>query len=240
MNLYFQNQGVIRLIRSALALLWILIVGGCAIQNSIQHHPILGSNFGYPNYKLTLQTDTERATFRIKLFTLNYDECASGNIDYIEFDGAINKDSIEVFQTVLLEAQGCKNKQGIALYPFVYLNSSVGDFKDGYVLGELFRKHNIQTIVTQGQICRGACAVAFLGGKGKAVKETGSVVFAASKGKGFGIDCERANEQVTLRAYIQKMLNPVAADRFYFNLLNYCNQTDGWTLSAETTPIWIK
>ncbi len=240
MHFYFQNNSLFRQFRSGLVFLSVLVAGGCAIDTPIQHHPILGSNFGYPNYKLTLQTETERATFHAKLFTLKYEECASGNIDYVEFDGAINKDAIEVFQTILLEAQGCKNKQGVALYPFVYLNSSYGEIKDGYALGELFRKHNIQTLVTQGQVCRGACAIAFLGGKSRGVKETGSVVFATSKGKGFGIDCERANEQVALRSYIQKMLSPVAADRFYFNLLNYCTQTDGWSLSADTASSWIR
>ena len=227
-----------RLYRSLLAAVWLLIGLGCAVEVPVPKHPIMGSDFGFPNYKLTLQTETERAAFHVKLFTLKFDECASGNIDYVEFDGAVNKDAVEAFQTILLEAQGCKTRKGRTLYPFVYLNSSSGDLREGYALGDLFRKYNIETLVTQGQICKGACAMAFLGGKLRKIQNTGLVIFASNKTKGIGIDCERASEQVLVRAYLQKMLDTSVADRLYFNLLNYCAQPEGWALGADVSSVW--
>jgi len=245
----FQNCSVRWFPRLVFALLCMMILG-CAVDLPLPKHPIMGSDFGYPNYKLTLQTETERANFHVKLFTLKYDDCASGYIDYLEFDGSINTEAIEAFQAIFLEAQGCKARDGRALYPFVYLNSSFGEYKDGYALGELFRRFNIQTIVAQGQVCRGACAVAFLGGKLRKIQDRGTVVFGFSKAKGvgmgggagtatgIGIDCGRASEQVLMRAYLQKFLELAAADRLYFNLLNYCTQADGLSLTAETAAAW--
>jgi len=234
------NKLVNRLNWLALAATAVFLLSACALDIPAQKHLIMGSDSGFPNYKLTLQTETERAAFHVKLFTLKYDECASGNIDYVEFDGAINKDAIEAFQTILREAQGCKTKKGRALYPFVYLNSSLGDYRDGYALGELFRQYNVETIVTQGQVCKAACAMAFLGGTLRKIEDTGRIIFshAKDKGKGVGIECESAFEQVTMRAYLQKVMNVSAADHLYFNLLNYCTQPEGWLMTAKISPTW--
>ena len=222
---------------SVLALCASLVVG-CALEVPVPKHTIMGSNFELPNFMLTLQTDTERAAFHVKLFTFKYGECASGNIDYLEFDGAITKETVEAFKPILVEAQGCKTRDGRTLYPFIYLNSTSGDYPEGYALGELFRRFNIETVVTQGQQCRGACAVAFLGGRLRKIQNTGQVVFASTKGKGIGIECERSNEQVSLRTYLQKVLDSSAADRFYFNLLKFCSQPEGLVIDAGNSASW--
>jgi len=224
--------------RLSLIALGALIASGCALEVPVPKHTIMGSNFELPNFMLTLQTDTERAAFHVKLFTFKYDECISGNIDYLEFDGAITKETVEAFKPILVEAQGCKTRDGRTLYPFIYLNSSSGDYRDGYALGELFKRFNLETVVTQGQLCKGACAVAFLGGRLRKIQNTGQVVFAATKGKGIGIECERANEQVALRAYLQKVLDTSAADRFYFNLLKFCPQPEGLIIDAGNSASW--
>lgn len=215
------------------------LLTGCAVQVPVPKHTIMGSeSYGFANYLLTLQTETERAAFDIKLFTLKYDECVSGSIDYVEFDGTINADSVKAFKSVLAEAQGCKNKKGRFYYPFIYLNSTSGEFKDGYALGDLFRQFNVETIVTQGQTCKGACAVAFIGGKLRKIEANGALIFSSTKPKGIGIDCELANEQVQLRAHFQKMFDTKTADRVYFNLLNFCAQPGGWFMGSEVAKSW--
>lgn len=224
--------------RLVMGLLWALMLSACAIEFPVPKHPIMGSDFVLPDYKVTLQTEMERAAFQVKLFSLNYPDCVSGFLDYIEFDGSINKDAVDAFRNILPQAQGCKTRAGLLLYPFVYLNSSEGTSKDGMALGELLRIYNIETVVTQGQVCRGACALAFMGGKLRAIQDTGLVVFASSKTRGGGFGCERASEQVSMREYLQKMMMPAASDRLYFNLLNYCTRPTGWTLSAGSAPSW--
>lgn len=223
-----------------IALAWLLLGLGCAVEVPVPKHNIMGSDFGLPNYRLTLQTETERATFHIKLFSFKLDECTSGFIDYVEFDGAIDKDALDVFASVLNEAQSCKTRIGRVLYPFVYLNSTQGVISDGYALGELFRRYKVETIVTQSQFCRGACAVAFMGGDFRKIQGTGLVGFASNSAgqEGIGIVCEHAAEQVRLRAYLQKMMELRAADRLYFNLLNYCTQPKGWVLESDAARTW--
>ncbi len=233
-----QNTHYLRLSRLIIGLLWALLLSGCAIEFPVPKHTIMGSDFGLPDYKVTPQTETERAAFQIKLFSLSYAECASGFIDYIEFDGSINKDAVEAFRIILTQAQGCQTRSGRMLYPFVYLNSSVGVNKDGVALGELLRSYNIETVVTQGQVCKGACALSFMGGKLRAIQDSGMVVFASTNTRGLGYGCERASEQVFMREYLQKMMPLSASDRLYFNLLNYCTQPTGWSLSARTAPAW--
>jgi hypothetical protein len=212
---------------------------GCAVPTSLQPHTVMGSvQTSYPNSVLTLQTETEKPSFHIKLFSIKNSDCTSGFIDYIEFDGEINKESLSTFESVLLEAQGCKNNRGNALYPFVYLNSSKGLINDGLALGQLLRKFNTETLVTQAQVCRGACAFAFLGGRLRALQQDAQLVFASDQARGIGIDCTKASDQVPIRNYAQKMLGLDVGDKFYFNLLGYCTQPSGWSLERLSAKTW--
>jgi len=216
--------------------LTIAFLASCAVPVPLQKHTVMGSDqTGYSNLMLTLQTETETPAFHIKLFTIRHADCVSGSIDYVEFDGAINKESLSAFESVLIEAQGCKNSKGTALYPFVYLNSSVGEYSDGYTLGEMLRKFKIETIVTQGQTCKGACAVAFLGGRLRLIRDNGVIVFASNKGKGIGMDCERATNQITLRNYLERMIGVVYSEPLYFNLMSHCVQPSGLSVDRLTS-----
>jgi len=219
--------------------LTIAFLASCAVPVPLQKHTVMGSDqTGYSNLMLTLQTETETPAFHIKLFTIRHADCVSGSIDYVEFDGAINKESLSAFESVLIEAQGCKNRKGTSLYPFVYLNSSVGDFPDGYTLGEMFRKFNVETIVTQGQTCKGACAVAFLGGRFRLIQDNGVLVFGGNKGRGIGMECERATNQVTLRNYLERMIGVVYSEPLYFNLMSHCVQPSGLSVDRQNSYEW--
>lgn len=44
------------------------------------------------------------------------------------------------------------------------LAGSGGDLREGITLGYLFRDHAVATVVRSGEVCRAACALAFLGG----------------------------------------------------------------------------
>ena len=224
-----------RFFTQLLTYLSISFLASCAVPVPLQKHTVMGSEqTGYSNLVLTLQTETETPSFHIKLFTIRNAECVKASMDYVEFDGAINKESLSAFEAVLIEAQGCKNRKGTPIYPFVYLNSSTGDYPDGYTLGEMFRKFNIETVVTQGQTCKGACAVAFLGGRLRLIRDNGALVFASNKVRGIGIECERANNQVMLRNYLERMLGVVYSEPLYFNLMSNCFQPNGLSLDRNT------
>ncbi len=226
----------------AARLLMVSIFAGlvsCATPTLLQKHTVMGSDQkSYPNSVLTLQTETENSVFHLKLFSLKYADCESGYLDYLEFDGIIDRQAVNSFEASLVEAQGCKTKKGGKLFPFVYLNSSMGEYVHGYALGELFRKFNIETIVTQGQTCMGACAAAFLGGRLRSIQDNGSLVFGSTRVRGAGMVCDRSIDQSTLRDYFDRMLGPSSSDRFYFYLLSNCLQPNGWNLNASSAPLW--
>ena len=241
-TLFFSFFRLIMFKKTAAWLLMASVFAGlvsCATPVLLQKHIVMGSDQkSYPNSVLTLQTETENSVFHLKLFSIKFADCESGYLDYLEFDGIIDSRAVHTFETALVEAQGCTTKKGGKLYPFVYLNSSMGEYVDGYALGELFRRFNIETIVTQGQTCMGACAASFLGGRLRSIEENGSLVFGSSRVRGGGMVCDRAIDQATLREYFDKMLGSVSSDRFYFNLLSNCLQPSGWIVDAFSAPRW--
>jgi hypothetical protein len=68
------------------------------------------------------------------------------------------------------------NRQGQRVPPQVYLDSNAGKPLFRIELGQLLGRHGVEAVVTEGQVCSGACAVGFLTARQRSVKANGRVV----------------------------------------------------------------
>jgi len=67
--------------------------------------------------------------------------CVSGNLDFIELNGEINRDSVLVIERLLDSISPCRDRDTNKLLATrVYMNSNGGSLSDGYKLGEIFKK----------------------------------------------------------------------------------------------------
>ena len=196
------------------------------------HQVVLGSNsFGFPQDKMTVLGSTPGASFETRHSTLRHESCYKGTMDIVEFSGTIDPVSLQSLQGHLHNLSQCINSQGQRVPPQVYLNSNGGKPLLGIELGQLLGRYGVEAVVTEGQICSGACAVGFLTARQRSVKSNGRVVLYFNGTKNNGFDCARSNDMMPLQNHFLAAAGRTGGTALYNQALTYCNSDRGWEIS---------
>jgi hypothetical protein len=223
-------------------LIFTILLFGCASAQQQEWTQILGSGSGfYIGKDAIVVNDMQVSKLRIRVvkrINMKKANCEKGNLHTIEINGEINKDAVFVLDKILRGLQPCYDKESYLIPNIVYMNSSGGYLNDGYAIGDLFRKYDVGTVVTDGQVCASSCAVAFLGGNERIINSNGRLVFHApyiNTKDAYGFDsikCSDRNSASNLRNYYQKMIPSENANILYDRTMDYCSKSDGWTLDS--------
>ena len=201
-------------------------------QQEVPFHVVMGSNsYGYPGSQMQLVNSIQGDLFQARLSRLKYSECASGSLDVVEFSGTIDRTSLSSLNSILQSLQPCLRRDGSRVVSPVYLNSAQGDLLLGIQLGQWFQTQSVEVIVSEGQICESACAVAYLGAVYKRVQATGRVVLHLSGEYGRGFDCARSVDMLPLKNYLLSTNSRQSGQSLYNQALTHCRSGKGWDLS---------
>jgi hypothetical protein len=219
-----------------LALTLILLVGCVnprpASLEAAPYQVVMGSNtYGYPQSQMQLVSSIYGDRFEARHSRLIYPECMSGSLDVIEFSGYLDSSALTGLGSLLQNLKPCIRKNGIRLVTPVYMNSAQGDLMLGMQLGQWFKSQNLELIVTEGQQCLSACAVAFLGASYKRVQANGRVVLHFNGEIGRGFDCARLTDMMPLKNYLLSIKGSPSGQALYNQALTYCRNGKGWDLS---------
>ena len=166
--------------------------------------------------------------------------CASGNFYFINLKGTIGPDSSFTLEKLLQESQPCRDLSGNIIQPVtVNLESNGGLLEDGYRLGRSFRKFDVKTEILDNKVCASSCAVAFLGGATRLIREQGLLMFHApyfdrlnSKGKR-DPDCNVGARKLSeMNDYYVEMTDSEVGARIFDRTMWYCSAEDGWTITG--------
>jgi hypothetical protein len=196
------------------------------------HQVVLGSNnFGFPQNQITVLGSTQGQTFETRHSSLRHPSCASGVMDIVELSGTIDPESLQSLQSHLNNVSQCVNRQGQRVLPQVYLNSNAGKPLLGIELGQILGHYGAEAVVTEGQVCSGACAVGFLTARQHSVKANGRVVLYFNGAKNNGFDCARSNDMMPLKNHFLVAAGRTNGMALYNQALTYCNSDRGWEIS---------
>jgi len=196
------------------------------------HQLVLGSNsFGFPQDKMMVLGSTQGQTFETRHSTLSHASCAKGSMDIVEFSGTIDPVSLQSLQAHMHNLSQCINSQGQRVPPQVYLNSNAGKPLLGIELGQVLGRYGVEAVVTEGQVCSGACAVGFLTARQRSVKSNGRVVLYFNGAKNNGFDCARSNDMMPLKNHFLVAAGRTEGTALYNQALTYCNSDRGWEIS---------
>ena len=228
-------RSVIRGVHLASLSLLLLVLSACA-----NRHQILGTKYGWDESKVKVVSDIRVSDLRVRLVRLQNSDCVSGYTEHVELSGPIGPDSSEVMERLLQKLTKCQSKSsGKMIVNTVFLNSGGGYLKDGYKMGEIFRKHNMHTVITGGQTCASACSVAFLGGRFRTMEHDGLLVFHSPYYvTGVGIDCTDRGQVDVLRNYFVDKLGVKDGEYLHQRTMNYCSRSNGWKLNADAAKIF--
>ena len=219
--------------------LFLLGLVACAVNGPVAsplapspHQVILGSNsFGFPQHKLTVLGSTQGQTFETRHSLLRHHSCARGSMDIVELSGNIDPSSLQSLQAHLHNLSQCINRQGQRVPPQVYLNSNGGKPILGIELGQILARYGAEAVVTEGQLCSGACAVGYLTARQRSVKSNGRVVLYFNGAKNNGFDCARSNDMMPLQNHFLVAAGRTGGTALYNQALTYCNSDRGWEIS---------
>ena len=219
--------------------LFLLGLVACAVNGPVAsplapspHQVILGSNsFGFPQNKLTVLGSMRGQTFETRHSLLRHGNCAKGSMDIIELSGTIDPASLQSLQSHMHNLSQCINRQGQRMPPQVYLNSNGGKPLLGIELGQILARYGAEAVVTEGQLCSGACAVGFLTARQRSVKSNGRVVLYFNGAKNNGFDCARSNDMMPLQNHFLVSAGRTGGTALYNQALTYCNSDRGWEIS---------
>ncbi len=219
--------------------LLLLALVACAVNGPVAsplapspHQVILGSNnFGFPQSNITVLGSTQGQTFETRHSLLRHHSCAKGSLDIVELSGIIDPASLQSLQAHMHNLSQCINRQGQRVPPQVYLNSTGGKPLLGIELGQLLGRYGVEAVVTEGQICSGACAVGYLTARQRSVKANGRVVLYFNGAKNNGFDCARSNDMMPLQNHFLAAAGRTGGTALYNQALTYCNSDRGWEIS---------
>jgi hypothetical protein len=219
--------------------LFLLGLVACAVNGPVAsplapspHQVILGSNsFGFPQHKLTVLGSTQGQTFETRHSLLRHESCARGRMDIVELSGTIDPASLQSLQAHMHNLSQCINRQGQRVPPQVYLNSNGGKPILGIELGQILARYGAEAVVTEGQLCSGACAVGYLTARQRSVKANGRVVLYFNGAKNNGFDCARSNDMMPLQNHFLVAAGRTGGTALYNQALTYCNSDRGWEIS---------
>lgn len=204
------------------------------------HHAILGTPYGWDASKVTVLTDIEINSLRVRHVRMSNDGCKSGYAEHLELSGPIGPDSSEVVARILEKVARCQNKTGNGwTVPTVYLNSNGGLLKDGYRLGQTFRKFSVQTFIANKQLCASSCAIAFLGGKYRTMKGDGKLAFHSPYVRsGTSISCPTKEEAKDLNDYYASFLEAKNSQFLFDRTMAFCSRSEGWEINADAAKLF--
>jgi hypothetical protein len=219
--------------------LFLLALVACAVNGPVAsplapspHQVILGSNiFGFPQNKMTVLSSTQGQNFETRHSLLRHDSCAKGSMDIVELSGTIDPSSLQSLQAHMHNLSRCINRQGQRVPPQVYLNSHGGKPILGIELGQILARYGAEAVVTEGQLCSGACAVGYLTARQRSVKSNGRVVLYFNGAKNNGFDCARSNDMMPLQTHFLAAAGRTGGTALYNQALTYCNSDRGWEIS---------
>lgn len=213
--------------------LCVLALTGCAAPPPPDaHHVVLGSGaYGYPAANVRVLSVMQGADFEARHSQLRYPECTSGSLDVVEFSGVISAASLPVLNNMLNSVAPCIRRDGRRVVTPFYLNSAQGELMLGTQLGKWFQNQGVEVIVTEGQVCESACAVAYLGAQRKRIQANGRVVLHFNGEQGRGFDCARSVDMMPLRNYLLSTAGKQQGQALFNQALAHCRSGQGWDLS---------
>ena len=213
-------------------------VTGCAAppslstQEAAPFHVDLGSNnYGYPASQVQLVSSVQGERFETRHSRLRYPECMSGYMEFVEFSGFLDSSSVAALGGLVQNIKPCVRKNGSRIVSPVYVNSAQGELDLGMQVGQWFKTQSIELVVTEGQLCESACAVAFLGASFKRVQATGRAVLHFNGELGRGLDCARSTDMMPFKSYLLSVKGNQSGQILYNQALTYCRNSKGWDLS---------
>jgi hypothetical protein len=213
-------------------------VTGCAAppslstQEAAPFHVVLGSNnYGYPASQVQLVSSVQGERFETRHSRLRYPECMSGYLEFVEFSGFLDSSAVAAMGGLVQNIKPCVRKNGSRAVSPVYMNSAQGELALGMQVGQWFKTQSIELVVTEGQLCESACAVAFLGASFKRVQATGRAVLHFNGELGRGLDCARSTDMMPLKSYLLSVKGNQSGQILYNQALTYCRNSKGWDLS---------
>ena len=215
-----------------LTFLLLLTLVGCATPAPDLHYVVLGSNtYGYPAVNVRVLNVVQGEDFEARQAQVKYPDCLSGSLDIVEFSGTISANSMPTLNSMLQQQTPCIRKDGRRVSTPVYLNSAQGELMLGTQLGMWFQSKGVEVIITEGQICESACALAFLGAQRKRVQANGRVVLHFNGDKGQGLDCARSVDMMPLKNYLYTIAGKQSGQALLNQALTHCRSGKGWELS---------
>lgn len=195
-------------------------------------HVVMGSNsYGYPGAQMQVVSSIQGDLFQIRHSRLKFPDCTSGGLDVVEFSGTIDSTSLSSMNSIMQSLRPCIRRDGSRVVSPIYLNSAQGDLLLGIQLGQWFQTQAVEVIVSEGQVCESACAVAYLGAVYKRVQATGRVVLHLSGDQGRGFDCARSVDMMPLKQYLLSTTGKYSGQYLYNQALTHCRSGKGWDLS---------
>ena len=211
---------------------------GCAAppelttQEAAPFHVVLGSNnYGYPASQVQLISSVQGERFETRHSKLRYPECMSGYLEFVEFSGLLDSSAVAALGGLVQNIQPCVRKNGSRVVSPVYMHSVQGELALGMQVGQWFKTQSIELVVTEGQLCESACAVAFLGASFKRVQATGRAILHFNGEQGRGLDCARSTDMMPFKSYLIAVKGNQAGQNLYNQALTYCRSGKGWDLS---------
>ena len=205
---------------------------GCVAPTPDMHHVVLGSgSYGYPAANVRVVSAVQGDDFEVRHSQVKFPECVSGSLDMLEFSGQINNNSLHTVSLMMRSLTPCIRRDGRRVVNPVYLNSAEGELLLGTQLGQLFQNQGVEVIVTEGQVCESACAVAYLGAQRKRVQANGRVILHLAGEQGKGFDCARSIDMMPLKNYLFSTAGKQSGQVLFNQALSYCRSGKGWDLS---------
>ena len=215
-----------------LSLLFAFALAGCVAPPIEPYHVVLGSGiYGYPSENVRILNVVQADDHEIRLSQIRYPQCVSGSLDVVEFSGTISHQSLPQLNAMLGRLTPCVRRDGRRIVNPVYLNSAQGELMLGIQLGQWFQSKGVEAIVTEGQVCESACALAYLGAQRKQVQANGRVVMHLSGEQGKGFDCARSIDMMPLRNYLISTAGKQDGQALFNQALTHCRNGQGWNLS---------
>jgi hypothetical protein len=220
--------------RHGLTLAAIAVLAGCGLPTD--RHEILGAGgHGYAADAVEVVADVRVDELQIRQVRIKSAECDLGHVEHLELDGPIGPDATDQLDRLLSSASPCRTRDGQTIATAVYLNSGGGALFHGMLIADVFRFHDVETIVLGGQLCASACAVAFLGGVHRTIVGDGRLLFHAPYTEGeTGISCAGPNQAAALRAHFVAFLGPKTGAYVFAQAMRHCSETEGWLVDAAT------
>ena len=217
--------------------LMLVLLSSCS---TTPHHSILGTTYGWDASKVKVLSDIEVNSLRVRHVRMNDENCKSGFKEHLELSGPIGPDSSEVVARIFEKVVRCQKVTGNGwIVSAVYLNSNGGLLKDGYRLGQTFRKFSAQTYITNGQFCASSCAIAFLGGLHRTMEGNGKLAFHSPYLRnGSSISCPSKEEAKDLNDYFASFLEPKNSQFLFDRTMAFCSRSEGWEINGDAAKLF--